>query len=144
VDKFAGTIKCDIVSSQREIFSGEIVLFVASGIAGDLGITPRHVPLITELKPGPVKLIAPDGEETIFYVGGGILEVMPHLITVMADEASRAAELDEASAIKARDEAERELRDGGAGMDIEMARLKLMKSLAELKAVELLRRKDKR
>jgi F-type H+-transporting ATPase subunit epsilon len=144
VEKSASTLKCDIVSSQREIFSGEIVLFVAVGIAGELGITPRHVPLITELKPGPVKVTAPDGEESIFYVGGGILEVMPHLITVMADEASRAADVDEVAARRARDEAERELRDGTAEVDIEVARLKLMKSLAELRAVELLRRKDKR
>ncbi|MBT8047995.1 MAG: F0F1 ATP synthase subunit epsilon [Xanthomonadales bacterium] len=144
MEKTAGTLKCDIVSSRREIFSGEITLFVASGVAGDLGITPRHVPLITELKPGPVKVISADGEESIFYVGGGILEVMPHVITVMADEAERAVDLDEAAALKARDEAERELSTSTSEMDVELARLKLLRSLAELKAVEMVRRKKKR
>lgn len=144
VEKKQATIKCDIVSSQREIFSGEIIRFFGPGSSGELGIYPRHTPLITMLKPGSVRVTVPNGEEFLFVVGGGILEVMPHMITVMADEVTRADDLDEAAAKRAKEEAERELQDSTGEIDVEMARLKLLKSLAELRAVDLLRRKDKR
>ena len=139
-----GTIKCDIVSSQREVFSGEVTLFVAPGVSGELGIYPRHAPLITILKPGALRVVVPSGEETLFFVSGGILEVVPHLITVAADEVVRAADVDEAAAMRAREAAERELQDRTGAIDLEVAQAQLMKSMAELRAVELLRRQDKR
>jgi len=95
----SSTIQCDIVCAQEMIFSGDAAMLIATGVAGELGITPRHAPLMTTLKPGPVRVLLPDGEESIFFVGGGILEVMPHLVTVLADTAVRADDLDEAAAI---------------------------------------------
>ena len=139
-----GTIQCDIVSSSREIFSGEVSVFIASGTAGELGIYPRHAPLITTLKPGPIQLIVPDGEEVTYFASGGILEVMPHLITVLVDTAIRADDLDEAAAKQARDDAERQLRDRRANMDLAAAEIKLMESLAQLEALQRLRKKTKR
>lgn len=138
------TIQCDIVSSSREIFSGEVNLFIASGTAGELGIYPRHAPLITTLRPGPIQLIVPDGEEVTYFASGGILEVMPHLITVLVDTAIRADDLDEAAAKQARDDAERQLRDRTANMDLAAAEIKLMESLAQLEALQRLRKKTKR
>ena len=144
MEKVQATIKCDIVSSKRQIFSGDVTLFVGPGSSGELGIYPRHTPLITTLKPGPIRVVVPGGNEIVFVVGGGILEVMPHMITVMADEVMRADDLDAAAALRAKEEAERELQNRTGELDVESARLKLLKSLAELKAVELLHRKDKR
>ncbi len=92
------TIQCDIVSAQEEIFSGEATMIFATGTVGELGISPRHAPLITQLKPGPVRVQRPDGDEAFFFVGGGILEVMPHVVTVLADTAVRADDLDQAAA----------------------------------------------
>jgi F-type H+-transporting ATPase subunit epsilon len=91
------TIRCDIVSAHEEIFSGEASMVFATGLVGELGISPRHAPLITQLKPGPVRVKQANGEEVFFFVGGGILEVQPHIITVLADTAVRAADLDQAA-----------------------------------------------
>ena len=96
------TIQCDIVSAQEEVFSGEVSMVFASGIAGELGITPRHAPLITQLKAGPVRVQKPGGEEEFFFVSGGILEVQPHMVTVLSDTATRGADLDETAARAAR------------------------------------------
>lgn len=119
-------------------------MFIASGTAGELGIYPRHAPLITTLRPGPIQLIVPDGEEVTYFASGGILEVMPHLITVLVDTAIRADDLDEAAAKQARDDAERQLRDRTANMDLAAAEIKLMESLAQLEALQRLRKKTKR
>lgn len=135
------TIQCDIVSSQKEIFSGEVTLFTASGAAGELGIYPMHAPLITTLKPGPLKITVPEGEEIMFFAAGGILEVMPHIITALVDNAIRAEDIDEAAALRAREDAERELVNRTADMDLAAAQAKLMESLAQLQAVERLRKK---
>ena len=94
------TIRCDIVSAEAEIFHGEATLVVASGAMGELGIAPRHAPLITRLKPGQVEVVQPDGQRLSFYVSGGILEVQPQVVTVLADTALRAADIDEAAALK--------------------------------------------
>ena len=93
------TIKVDIVSAEAEIFHGEATLVVASGEMGELGIAPRHAPLITRLKPGQVRVIQANGEEQFFYISGGILEVQPQVVTVLADSAIRAKDLDEAAAL---------------------------------------------
>jgi len=138
------TIRCDIVSAHRKIFSGQVKMCVVSGTTGELGIYPRHAPLMTTLKPGPVRVQQPDGEELIFFVGGGILEVMPHLVTVLADTAIRADDLDEAAAIQARDEAERQLKDRTGELEVAEAQAKLAEAMAQLQALEHLRRKFKR
>ena len=138
------TIQCDIVSAQEEIFSGEAAMIFATGTVGELGISPRHAPLITQLKPGPVRVQLPDGEEAFFFVGGGILEVMPHIVTVLADTAVRADDLDEAAAVKAKEEAERELADRTGEMEIAEAQAKLAEAVAQLQALEQLRKKVRR
>lgn len=137
------TIRCDIVSVQEKIFTGQVTLIVASGVAGDLGICSRHAPLMTRLKPGPVRIEKTDGTELVFYVGGGILEVMPHLVTVLADTAVRADDLDEAAALKAREEAERELKDRKGELEIAEAQAKLAEAMAQLRALERLRKNIK-
>ena len=138
------TIQCDIVSAQEEIFSGEATMIFATGSVGELGITPRHAPLITQLKPGPVRVQRPDGEEAFFFVGGGILEVMPHIVTVLADTAVRADDLDEAAAVRAKEEAERELADQTGEIEVAEAQARLLEAAAQLRALQQLRKKGSR
>ena len=138
------TIQCDIVSAHAEIFSGEATMLIASGIAGELGITPRHAPLITQLKAGPVRVLMEDGEEEFFFVSGGILEVQPHMITVLTDTATRGADIDEVAAKAAKAEAERQLADRTGEMEIAEAQAQLMQAAAQLAALEQLRKKLKR
>ena len=140
----ANTIKCDIVSARRELFSGDVTRCVVSGIGGELGIYPRHAPLMTTLKAGEVRIWKPDEEELTFIIGGGILEVMPHLVTVLADSATRADDIDEAAAQRAKAEAERELLTRTDRMEIAEAQAKLAEAVAQLRALEQLRRKLKR
>ena len=138
------TIRCDIVSAEEEIFSGEAAMIFATGAVGELGVTPRHAPLITQLKPGPVRVQQPDGEEAFFFVGGGILEVQPHIVTVLADTAVRADDLDAAAAQRAKEEAERELADRTGELEVAEAQAKLAEAVAQLQALEQLRKKLKR
>ncbi len=138
------TIRCDIVSAHEEIYSGEAAMIFATGTVGELGISPRHAPLITQLKPGPVRVQQPDGEEIFFFVGGGILEVQPHIVTVLADTAVRADDLDEAAAVRAKEEAERELQDRTGEMEVAEAQAKLAEAIAQLQALERLRKNLKR
>ncbi len=138
------TIHCDIVSAHEEIFSGEAAMVFASGVAGELGISPRHAPLITQLKPGPVRVQDPNGEELFYFVSGGIFEVQPHMVTVMADTALRGEDLDEAAAQAAKAEAERELADRTGDMEIAEAQAKLAEAVAQLQALDRLRKHLKR
>ena len=138
------TIRVDIVSAEAEIFSGEATMVVASGELGELGIAPRHAPLITRLKPGHVDVILASGERQQFYVSGGMLEVQPQVVTVLADTASRAADLDEAAALQARKEAEDALANRTAEMDVAQAQAKLAEAMAQLQALERLRKNLKR
>lgn len=138
------TIQCDIVSAHEEIFSGDATMIIASGIAGELGITPRHAPLITQLKAGPVRVLQANGEEAFFFVSSGILEVQPHMVTILTDTAMRGADLDEAAARAAKAEAERQLADRSGELDIAEAQAQLMQSVAQLAALEQLRKKLKR
>jgi F-type H+-transporting ATPase subunit epsilon len=138
------TIQCDIVSAQEEIFSGEATMVIASGISGELGITPRHAPLITQLKAGPVRVQKEDGEEEFFFVSGGILEVQPHIITVLTDTDTRGADIDEVAAKAAKAEAERQLADRTGEMEIAEAQAQLMQAAAQLAALEQLRKSIKR
>ena len=134
------TIRVDIVSAEREIFHGNATLVVATGEMGELGIAPRHAPLITRLKPGQVRVVMEDGEEQSFYVSGGILEVQPQVVTILTDTAIRAKDLDEAAANKAKDDAERAIADRGDAMEVAEAQAKLAQAVAQLQALERLRR----
>ncbi|GAB2503554.1 F0F1 ATP synthase subunit epsilon [Arenimonas alkanexedens] len=136
----ASTIRCDIVSAEAEIFHGEVQMVVATGELGELGIAPRHAPLITRLKPGQVRVILANGEEQSFYVSGGILEVQPQVVTVLTDTAIRAADLDEAKAKEAKAEAERILANRGEAMEIAEAQMRLAEAMAQLQALERLRK----
>jgi F-type H+-transporting ATPase subunit epsilon len=138
------TVQCDIVSAKESIFSGKVAMVIASGVSGELGIAPRHAPLMTTLKPGPVRVLMPDGEEIIFIAGGGILEVMPHLVTVLADMIVRADDIDEAEAIRAKEDAERILQTRTTTMEFHEAQAKLMESIMQLQALERMSKMPKR
>lgn len=138
------TIKCEIVSAEQAIYSGEAKLVVASGVAGELGIAPRHAPLITQLKPGQVRVLFEDGTEEHFYVSGGILEVQPHLVSVLADTAVRADDIDEAAAIQAKEEALNLLKDGAKRKDLAMVQADLAKAMAQIQAITRLKKQLKR
>jgi len=134
------TIRCDIVSAEEEIYSGLVSMVVATGEMGELGIAPRHAPLITRLKAGQVRVILPSGEEQLFYVSGGILEVQPQVVTVLTDTAIRGKDLDESAAKKAKEEAERLLANRSEPMEIAEAQQMMVQALAQLQAIERLRK----
>jgi F-type H+-transporting ATPase subunit epsilon len=136
----ATTIRCDIVSAEEEIFHGDAQMVIATGEMGELGIAPRHAPLITRLKPGQVRVQLENGEEQFFYVSGGILEVQPNVVTVLADTAIRAKDLDEAAARNAKDEAERALANRTDALEVAQAQAQLAQAMAQLQALERLRR----
>lgn len=134
------TIHCDIVSAEARIFNGEATLVITTGEAGELGIAPRHAPLLTRLKPGQVEVVGEDGARHSYYVSGGILEVQPTRVTVLADTALRADEIDGASAQKAKEEAERILANRGDAKTVAEAQQQLVQAAAQLQALERLRR----
>ncbi|MDE2156133.1 MAG: F0F1 ATP synthase subunit epsilon [Xanthomonadaceae bacterium] len=134
------TIRVDIVSAEAEIFSGDATMVVATGEMGELGITPRHAPLITRLKPGHVDVLQVSGERLQFYVSGGILEVQPQVVTVLADTAARAADLDETAALRAKKEAEDALANRTEAMEIAEAQARLAQAMAQLQALERMRK----
>ena len=136
----ASTIRCDIVSAEAEIFHGEAEMIVATGEIGELGIAPRHAPLITRLKPGKVVVTLPGGEKLDFVISGGILEVQPQVVTVLADTAIRAQDIDEASVLAAKEEAERVLAQKDPKMSEQEAEAQLTMSLVQLQALERLRK----
>ena len=136
----ATTIRCDIVSAEAEIYRGEATMVVATGEMGELGIAPRHAPLITRLKPGKVVVTTPDGQQLDFAISGGILEVQPQVVTVLADTAIRAEDIDEAAVRAAKEEAERILAHRGEAMDVAEAQQRLAEVSAQLQALERLRK----
>jgi len=136
----ASTIRCDIVSAEAEIFSGDAEMVVATGELGELGIAPRHAPLITRLKPGKVVVTLPGGEKLDFAISGGLLEVQPQVVTVLADTAIRADEIDEASVRAAQEEAERILAGRGEAMEVAEAQQRMAEVTAQLQALERLRK----
>ena len=137
----ANTIQVDIVSAEEQIFSGEAYMVFAPAIMGDLGIAPRHTPLISPLKPGEVRLDMGDGKEEFFFISGGILEVQPHLVTVLSDTAIRAHDLDEAAAMEAQKRAEEALADQQSDLDVAKAKAELAAAAAQIAAIKKLRRK---
>ena len=137
----AMTVHCDIVSAEGEIFSGLVEMVIAHGSLGDLGIALGHAPLITELKPGPIRLIKQGGETEVFYISGGYLEVQPNMVKVLADTVQRAADLDEASAQEAVKAAEKALNEKGADFDYGSAAARLAEAAAQLRTVQQIRKK---
>lgn len=134
------TIRCDIVSAEQEIFHGDVKMVIATGEMGELGIAPRHAPLITRLKPGQVRVILENGDEQFFYVSGGVLEVQPQVVTVLTDTAIRAKDLDEAAVRQAKEEAERLIANRTDAMEIAEAQAQLAQAIAQLQALERLRK----
>jgi F-type H+-transporting ATPase subunit epsilon len=137
----ANTIHVDIVSAEGQIFSGEATMLFAPGSQGELGIYPRHAPLLTTLTAGEVRVQTESQDEQSFFVGGGAMEIQPHLVTVLADTAVRARDLDEAAALAAKQRAEDAVRNRGDKVDIAEAQAELVRVLAQLRAIERLRKK---
>ena len=138
----AMTMHVDIVSAEAEIFSGTATMVFAPAEMGEVGISPRHTPLLTRLKPGEVR-VQTDGEELSFFVSGGMLEVQPHVVTVLADTAIRADSLDEAQALEAKQRAEKMLADKSADIDYAQAQAELAESVAQLSAIRKIRKRAK-
>jgi len=137
----ASSIHVDIVSAEGEIFSGSAAMVFVPAAAVELGIAPRHAPLLTTLKAGEVRVQpAGGGEEQLFWVGGGAIEIQPHLVTVLADTAARAKDLDEAAAMAAKQRAEEALKDRSGEMDLAEAQAELLRAVAQLRAIEKLRK----
>jgi F-type H+-transporting ATPase subunit epsilon len=135
----AETIHVDIVSAEGEIYSGEASMVFLPGVQGELGVLPRHAPLLTLLKAGEVRVQSPDGEQHYFYVGGGALEVQPRQVTVLADTAARARDLDEAAAVAARQRAEEAIAGKYDKITLAEAQAELARAIAQLKLIQKLR-----
>ena len=138
------TIHCDIVSAEEEIFSGLVEMLVATGSLGELGISYGHAPLLTGLIPGPVRVLKQDGEEEIYYVSGGFLEVQPGVVSILADTAIRADDVDEAAAEEARKAAEQALANQTGEFDYGRASSQLAEAAAQLLTIQKIRKKAKR
>ena len=136
----AKTFHVDIVSAEQAIFSGEATMLIAPGEAGELGILPEHVPLLTRIKPGTLRIqTAEGGEEEIIYVSGGMMEVQPDVVTVLADTSIRAHDLDEAKALEAKRLAEDAITRRAGAMEVAKAQAELAESMAQLAAIRKLR-----
>lgn len=136
----AMTVHCDIVSAEQEIYSGLVELLVASGSEGELGISYGHAPLLTGLQPGPVRIKKQNGDEEIYYISGGYLEVQPHTVTVLADTALRADDMDEAAALEAKNRAEQALANQAEGLDYSKAAAQLAEAAAQLRTLQAIRK----
>jgi F-type H+-transporting ATPase subunit epsilon len=137
----AMTVHVDIVSAEREIFSGLAEMVFAPAILGEVGIAPGHTPMLTQLGPGEVRLKLSDGPDQAFYISGGMLEVQPRMVTILSDTAARAEDLDEAAVIQAKEAAERALSDSSASIDYAKARAELAETVAQLQTIQRLRRR---
>ena len=133
------SIRVEIVSAEVAIFSGEASMVVAPGKDGDLGIAPKHTPLLTTLRPGEIELHKEGAEKEYIYVTGGILEVQPHMVTILADSATRSDKLDEEAALQAKNNAEEALRDADKKEDLEQAQAQLAEAAARYSAVKKLK-----
>ncbi len=139
----ASTVFCSIVSAEEEIFSGQVEMVVATGTIGELGILPGHTPLLTGVRPGPVRLILEGGEEEIYFASGGYLEVQPTTIQILADTALRAEDLDEVAAQEAKNKAEQELADQKADLDFARVMADLQEQAAMLRTIQKIRDKKR-
>jgi F-type H+-transporting ATPase subunit epsilon len=135
------TVHCDIVSADESLFSGLVEMVVAPGSMGDLGVTAGHAPLLTDLKPGPVRLVKQNGEEEVYYLSGGYLEVQPNNISILADTAVRANDIDEAAAAEAIKEAMGAIANQSGEIEYSKAASMLAQATAQLRTVQTLRKK---
>jgi F-type H+-transporting ATPase subunit epsilon len=140
----ANTIHVDIVSPEGSLFSGEATMVFAPAVNGDIGIAPRHAPLLTTLKAGEVRVQSEGHDEQSFYVGGGALEIQPHLVSILADTAARAHDLDEAAALAAKQRAEEAMQGRIDSLDLAQAQAELARAVAQLRAIERMRKKPGR
>ncbi|MFT7139166.1 MAG: F-type H+-transporting ATPase subunit epsilon [Sulfitobacter sp.] len=136
----ASTVQCSIVSAEKEIFSGQVQMVVATGTMGELGIFPGHTPLLTGVKPGPIRLKLENGEEETFFASGGYLEVQPTSITFLADTAIRADDMDEAAALAAQQKAEKELSDNRSDIDFGRVQADIQETAAMLRTIRKYRK----
>ncbi len=137
------SVQVDIVSAEEEIWSGQGTMVFAPGEVGELGIAPGHTPLITRLNPGDVRVTRDNEEEKVFFISGGMLEVQPHVVTILSDTAIRGQDLDEASVMEAKRKAEEALKDSAAEMDYAQAKAELANAIAQLRTIEKLRKVKK-
>ncbi|MBT3799347.1 MAG: F0F1 ATP synthase subunit epsilon [Porticoccaceae bacterium] len=135
------TVHCDIVSADESLFSGAVEMVVATGSLGELGITPGHAPLLSDLRPGPVRLVKENGEEEVYYLSGGYLEVQPGSIAILADTAVRAGDIDEAAAAEAVKSAEQAIANQTGEIEYAKAAAMLAEATAQLRTVQTLRKK---
>jgi ATP synthase, F1 epsilon subunit (delta in mitochondria) len=135
----AKTLHVDIVSAEQAIFAGEATMVIAPGEGGELGILPEHTPLLTRIKPGTVRILIPDAEEEVIYVSGGMMEVQPDVVTILADTSVRAHDLDEAKALEAKRLAEEAIQNRSGVMEIAKAQAELAEAAAQLAAIRKLR-----
>jgi len=135
----AMTTHVDIVSAEQEIWSGKATMVFAPGVMGELGIAPRHTPLLTKLKAGEVRVRGENGEDESFFITGGILEIQPHVVTVLSDTAVRAHDLDEAAAIEAKQRAEEAMQNRSSDMDFAKAKAELMEAAAMVETIKKLK-----
>ena len=140
----SNTIQVDIVSAEKEIFSGEAQMVFAPAVMGEVGISPGHAPLVTKMTPGEVRVNDSNGNELAFYVSGGLLEVQPRIITVLSDTAERAEDLDEAAILKAKEEAEQALHEKDSKIDYAKAQIALAEASAQLQTLQRLRKRSGR
>ncbi len=138
----AMTIHVNVVSAEREIYSGTAEMVFAPANEGDVGISPRHAPLLTALKPGEVRVQVPGGKEEHFYITGGMLEVQPHVVTVLADCVEHAADINEAAAMEAKERAEKMMADKTSEMEMAEAKVQLAQAMAQLRAIENVRKRS--
>jgi len=137
----AMTIHCDIVSAEKELFSGRATMVVASGELGDIGVMPGHAPLLTRIKPGPIRILLDHGEEEIYYASGGYIEVQPGVVTVLADTVVRADDVDEAAALEAQERAERVLENRSDEFEYSVAAAQLAEAAAQLRVLRMRKRR---
>jgi len=135
----AMTIHVDIVSAEIELYSGLAEMVFVPAIMGEIGIAPRHTPLVTRLAPGEVRLELPEGKEESFYVSGGILEIQPHVVTILSDSASRTEDLDETAVLKAKEEAEHAFLHRGEDVDYDHVQQQMVEAAAKYQALQRLR-----
>ena len=135
------TMHVNIVSAEQEIYSGTVTQVFAPAEMGEVGVMPRHAPMLSTLKPGVVRVILQEGEEETFYVSGGILEIQPHVVTILSDTALRAAEIDEAAALEAKSRAEAAMKDKASDMDYAKAKTALIEAVAQIETLKKIRKK---
>jgi F-type H+-transporting ATPase subunit epsilon len=142
-EEMAITTYLDIVSAEKQIFSGIVEQLVAAGALGEIGIVPGHAPLLTTLKPGEVRITLPEGREELYYVSGGMLEVQPYHVTVLADTVERAESIDEANAIAAKERAEAAIANKNSELDYSAATAELAMAMARIRILKKMRQNIK-